>query len=570
MKKRTAWALAASVAAVAVGAAAVGALALVLRGGGGGARWRGDSYLYLNLQEEVPEEPPSQIGNLLERRPPSLRTLVESIDRAGRDPKVKALVLRVGILPDAGWGKVQELRDAIERYRLSGKPAYAHLEICGNREYYLATACTKVYAIPTALLNVTGLAAEVTFFRRSLDKLGVEAQFEGVGKYKNAPNQFTEDHLTGPHREQTEALLDSLYSQYVAAIGASRHKTAAEVQGIVDHGPYDGSGALAAGLVDELIYLDQVEERLKTTERLNPGPYVKGTRGFAFDRRPKLAVVYAVGDIIPGESRNGPFGGDGFVGSDTVAAALRTAREDDSIRGVILRVDSPGGAGTASEVIWREVALTRKQKPVVASMGDVAASGGYYISMGTDAIVAQPGTITGSIGVFGGKFTLRGLYDKLGVTREIIPRGAHAAIFSEYRPWTEEERNRIHDEMVAFYHDFVSKVAAGRQKSYSDIDAVAQGRVWTGTDALRIGLVDRLGGLDTALGILKERAHIAKDQEVALVVLPEPKGLLETILERQEEGFGALLPREVRAGLRWARFGDLQPLARLPFDLRVR
>jgi protease-4 len=570
MKKRTAWVLAASVAAVAVGAAAVGALALVLRGGGSAARWRGDSYLYLNLQEEIPEEPPSQIGNLLERRPATLRTLVESIDRASRDPNVKALVLRVGFLPDAGWGKVQELRDAIERYRRSGKPAYAHLEICGNREYYLASACDKIYAIPTALLNVTGLAAEVTFFRRSLDKLGVQAQFEGVGKYKNAPNQFTEDHLTEPHREQTEALLDSLYGQYVAAIASSRRKTPAEVQGIIDRGPYDGAGALAAGLVDELIYLDQVDERLKHAERLSPAPYVKGARGFAFDRRPKVAVVFAVGDIIPGESRGGPFGGDGFIGSDTVAAALKTAREDDAIRGVILRVDSPGGSGSASEVIWREVGITRKQKPVVVSMGDVAASGGYYIAMGSDAIVAQPGTITGSIGVFGGKFTLRGLYDKVGVTREIITRGAHAAIFSEYRPWTDEERARIRDEMVAFYHDFVSKAAAGRGKSYSDIDAVAQGRVWTGTDALRLGLVDRLGGVDAAVTILKERARIAKDQEVSLVVLPEPKGLLETILERQEEGFGALLPRDVRAGLRWARFGDLQPLARVPFDLRVR
>jgi len=569
MKKRTAWILIAGVAAVAIGAAGVGALALVLRGSKGGVTWTADNYLYLRLEGEVPEQPSGDFGSFLEKRPASLRTLMESLDRAASDPKVRAVVVRVSVLPDSGWGKVQELRDAITRFRKSGKPAYAHLEIGGNKEYYLATACTKIYAVPTALLDVTGLESEVMFFRNTLDKLGVEAQFEGVGKYKNAPNQFTETGFTEAHREQMEALLDSIYGQYVAAIASARGKTPEEVQAIVNAGPYEGRDALRAGLVDELLYEDQIEERLKA-ERITPGRYVRSGGGFSLDGRPKVALVYAVGDIAPGESQNGPLGSE-MAGSDTVAGAIREARKDDSIKAIVLRVDSPGGSGTASDVIWREVSLARRSKPVVVSMGDVAASGGYYISMNSDAIVAQPATITGSIGVFGGKFSIHGLYDKLGVTKEIVARGDRAAMFSDYRPWTDDERGRIRTLMVSFYRDFVGKVAQGRKKTYDDIDAVAQGRVWTGSDALQHGLVDRLGGMDVALDLAKEKARIGRDQEVNLVILPERKGFLDLLLERQEEGALEAVPSDARVLLRWVRLlGDSQILARLPFDLKIR
>jgi protease-4 len=398
----------------------------------------------------------------------------------------------------------------------------------------------------------------------------VEAQFEGVGKYKNAPNQFTETGFTPPHREQMEALVDSLYGQFVAGLQSGRNKTREQVQAMIDNGPYDGQEALKAGLVDELVYDDQLKTRLKDAGPLSPSKYARRSRGFGLDRRPKVALVYAVGDIIPGESQGTPLGGQ-FAGSDTVAAALRAARKDADVKAIVLRVDSPGGSGTASDVIWREVVLAKKEKPVIVSMGDLAASGGYYISMASDFIVAQPTTITGSIGVFGGKFTLHGLYDKIGFTKEILTRGQHADIFSEYRPWNDEERAKFRSMMVAFYQDFIRRAAEGRKKSVDEIDAVAQGRVWTGTEALDRGLVDRLGGLDVALGVAKERAHIGKDQEVNLVVLPERKGLIETILERQEEGVEAALPRDVRMLLRWARsLGQAQVLARLPFDLQVR
>ncbi|HET7746266.1 MAG TPA: signal peptide peptidase SppA, partial [Vicinamibacteria bacterium] len=506
MKRRTAWVLVAGVAAIALGAAAVGAIALVLRGqpGSGGSASAG--YLYVALGEEIPEHPPAELPVFLERRPPTLRALVEAIDRAGRDGKVSALVLRVSTLPDAGWGRIQELRDAITRFRASGKPAYAHLEFAGNKEYYLATACSRIYAVPSAIIDVSGLRSETTFFRSTLDKLGVQAQFEGVGKYKNAPNQFTETGFTEAHREQMDALLDSLYGQYLEAIRAGRNKTPEEAQAIVDAGPYDAHGALRAGLVDELLYEDELNTRLKESDRLQPMRYLRGAGGrFGLDRRPRIALVYAVGEIVSGESQGGAFGGQ-VAGSDTVVGALRSAREDDSVRAIVLRVDSPGGSGTASDVIWREMELAQRKKPVVVSMGDMAASGGYYIAMGSDAIVAQPGTITGSIGVFGGKFTLRGLYDKLGISKEVLVRGRHADIFSEYRPWDDEEKAKFRGLMVSFYDDFIRRAAEGRRKTPPEIDAVAQGRVWTGAEALRHGLVDRLGGLDVALAIAKERA----------------------------------------------------------------
>jgi protease-4 len=570
LKKRTAWILVAAVAAVSLGAAAVGVLALLLRGGGGPGGG-GSRYLALELAGDVPEAPAgSELETLLERRPASLRGIVESMERSAADPSVKGLLLKVDALPGAGWGKVQELRDAVLRFRRSGKPAYAHLEFCGNKEYYLATACDKVYALPTALVGVSGLLAEVTFLRRTLDKLGVEAQFEGVGKYKNAPNQYTEAGFTPPHREQMESLLDSLFEQYVAAIAEGRGKSEAEVRALVDGGPYDGPGAVAAGLVDELAYRDQVEQKLGGAQRLTPGRYLRRARG-VFETRPRLGLVYAVGEIVPGDSvSGGAFGGD-LAGSDTVSRALRAAREDGDVRAILFRVDSPGGFGPAADVIWREVALARQSKPVVVSMGDYAASGGYYIAMGGDGIVAQPGTITGSIGVFTGKFILKGLYDKLGLSKELLKRGRYADLYSEYRPWTADERRIIREQAEAFYEDFLERVAAGRGKPKDEVHALAQGRVWTGAQARERGLVDEIGGFEAAVKLAKKKAGIPAQADVALVLFPERKGLFEALMERQEEGVEAHLPSELGTLLRWARLlRDGTVVARLPFDLRIR
>jgi protease-4 len=574
MKRRTVFIVAACVAALAFGAAAVGVIALALRQNhvksASGSRWASAQYLDVHLEGDLPEQPPASFGNFLDRRPASLRTIVQSLDRAAKDSHIKKVVLRVNGLPGVGWGKIEELRGAVSRFRESKKEIYAYLEFAGNKEYYLATACTKVFAVPTGLLDVTGLRAEVTFFRNTLDKLGVTAEFEGIGKYKNAPNQFTESGFTEPHREQMTALIDSLFDRYVKGVAEARGLSEAKVRELIDAGPYDAREAQKAGLVDELLYHDEMLERLDHARRMTPSRYVRASRGLGLGR-PKFALIYVVGEIVLGPSVDDAFGSEGYAGSDTIAEAIRDAREDDDVKAILLRIDSPGGSGTASDVIWREVRLAQKEKPVIASMGDVAASGGYYVAMGSDAIVAQPGTITGSIGVFAGKFSLHGLYDKIGVTKEILTRGQHADIFTDYRPWTSDERARIHSMMASFYDEFVGKAAEARKRSFEDIDQVAQGRVWTGTEALAHGLVDRLGGLDAAVALAREKTKISADQEVELVILPARKGFLETLLEQDDNNFESRLPADLRALFRWARtWHDGALSARLPFDLSIR
>jgi protease-4 len=570
MSRKTAWLVAAGVAAVALGAAAVGAVALLVRGAGrSGDVFAGGGYLAIELEGDMPEGPAPGVSGFFESRPPSIRALVEAVDRAAADRRVKGLLLRVGPV-ETGWARVQELRDALLRFRRSNKPSWAHLEDAGNIEYFLATGCAKIAVSPTAMLDVSGLAAEVTFYRGTLDKLGIEAQFEGVGRYKNAPNQLTEKGFTEPHREQMNALVESLFAQYAAGIAESRELADDVVRALIDRGPFRASEAKQAGLVDELLYRDEVEARVPGGNRLSPAPYVRAARGGAFDRRPRLAVVYAAGDLMPGDSQESPFGR--VAGADSIIRGLRAAREDASVRAIILRVDSPGGSGSASDAVWREVQLARRVKPVVASMGDYAASGGFYVAMGADAIVAEPGTITGSIGVFSGKLSARGLYAKLGISQETVSRGKNATLFSGYEPWTEAERAKIREMNQAFYETFISKAAEGRKKTPAEIEAVAQGRVWTGREALDGGLVDRLGGLDAAVRVARERARIPAGQDVQLVVLPESKGFFETLMERQDEDVHVrVLGREAAALLRWGKaLSERGPIARLPFELVVR
>ena len=573
MKRRTAWVLAAGLAAVAVGAAAVGAVALIVRSGGRApVGWSGGgAYLSIDLGGPLVEQPSPEWTEVFKASRPSLRALVEAIDRAAQDSRVKGLVLRVGPL-DAGWGRVQELRDAVVRFRLTEKPCWAHLQFAGNLEYYLATGCSHIAAAPTGLLNVSGLSAEVTFFRGTLDKVGVEAQFEGVGRYKNAPNQFTETGFTGPHREQMESLVDSLFEQYVSAVADSRGLDEAAVRAAIDEGPFDASDALDAGLVDELLYRDEVEAKVPATERVGPTRYLKDLAGFGFDGRPKLALVYAIGEIMPGESSWGPLGGSGSAGADTIIRGLRQAAEDTSIRAIILRVDSPGGVGMAADAIWREVGRARQHKPVIVTMGDAAASGGYYIAMNADVVLAQPGTVTGSIGVFSGKFSMRGLYEKIGLSHETVRRGRHAGLFSSWDPWTEEERAKIRALNESFYETFITKAAEGRDRTPEEIDLVAQGRIWTGAQAVENGLVDGLGGLVTAVDFARERAGIRAHRPVRLVVLPARKGVLDALLRRQSEDATVQVLGPRGAGvLEWVtRLGGQGPLARLPFDLRIR
>ncbi len=569
MKRRTFWILTAGVAAVAVGAAVVGAIAVVVSGSGGmGAAWASHQYLALQLGGEIAEQPADPFETLLDKPRPSLQALVRSVDQARVDPKVTAAVVRIHPLAGTGWARAQELRGALKRFRDSGKPVYAQLQYSGNKEYFLASACTKIFILPSALIDVSGLSAEVTFLRGLLDNFGVEAQFEGVGKYKNAPNQFTEKSFTAPHREQTEALLDSLFEQYVEAIADGRDMSVEEVRAAIDLGPFDAQSALDAGLVDDLRYRDEVEDGLDEAARVSPQNYLR--QPGLFDPRPDIALIYAIGEIVPGASQSGPFGGR-YAGSDTISAALIEAGKDDDIQAIVLRIDSPGGFGPAADAIWRAVGVARESKPVIASMGDAAASGGYYIAMGANVIVAQPTTVTGSIGVFSGKFSLRGLYDKIGLTKEIVSRGRNASLFTEYRRWEPAEREKVRALNRLFYEDFVNKAAEGRKTSYEEIHEVAQGRVWTGVEAHERGLVDRLGGMDVAVEAAKLAAGIEADADVDLVILPKPKSFLDALFERSDERIVARLPLELRQLDRWTRvLGAGAPMARLPFDIQIR
>jgi len=569
MKRRTVWLLVGAVAATAVAAAGVGAVVLALKFRGTTISAVGEKrYLVLHLEGEIPEEPASDLDALFGTPRASLPGIVEGLERARVDDGISSAVLKIDTLSGTGWAKVQEIRAAIVRLR-EKKPVYAYLRDAGNKEYYLASAATKVYCQPAAMLAVTGLATQVTFFRQTLDKLGVEAQFEGFGKYKNAPNTYTESGFTPPHREQMEALLDDLSTQFIEGIAKSRGRAPQQIQAAVDQAPLDADAAVKAGLVDEKIFEDEIEARAGVSHEVALARYVRSQRSLSLGR-PKIAVIQVSGEIISGHSGSDALGGS-YAGSETVVKAIRSARRRSDVRAIVLRVDSPGGSGSASEEIWREVVLAQREKPVIASMSDLAASGGYYVAMAAQAIVAEPGTLTGSIGVFGGKLSLRGLYDKIGLTKEELQRGRHAGLFSDYRPWTDEERLAIRQFLWGFYQDFVQKAAKGRGRKPEEIEQIAQGRVWTGAAALSRGLVDRLGGLNDAITLAKEKAGLARDAEVSILRLPEHRGFFEMLFERETPAiFASALPADLRALVRWSRMTQSSPVAaRLPYELQV-
>jgi protease-4 len=430
------------------------------------------------------------------------------------------------------WGTTQEIRDAIVDFKRSGKPAVAYLEYGGQAEYYLASACDRVFLMPASGLDLTGLASYELFLRGTLDKIGVYPDLLHIGEYKTASNNLTERGFTPAHREMAESLNTDLYEQIVRGIAEGRGKTEAEIRALIDRGPLLPEEAIRAGLVDDLAYEDQLDEKARiggSAKRIDEEEYRKVSPGsLGLNRGPRIAVLYAVGLISSGESQDDSFQGR-VVGSDTIVEYLRKVREDRSIRAVVLRVDSPGGSAVASDAIWREVLLTRNQKPLVASMGDVAASGGYYIAMPAHAIVAQPGTLTGSIGVVTGKFVTGGTYNKLGMTIDVVSEGEYAELYSPLRPFGPQERAKIAEQMQMVYDQFVEKAAEGRNTTPEKIDAVAQGRVWTGRQAKQVGLVDDLGGLRTAIGLAKQRAKIDPETEVELVVYPPKKSFYELV-----------------------------------------
>jgi protease IV len=536
-----------------------------------------------DVQEVVPDD---VVEQLINRDAATLRGFVESLRKAKRDPRISNVLLLPSPLDSPFWGKVQELRTAIIDFRKSGKKVIAFLEYGGDREYYLASAADRVFLLPTSPLDLTGVASYEVFLRGTLDKLGAYPDFIHLGDYKTAVNQLTEKGFTPAHREMSESLNRDMYEQLVRGIAESRKKSEAEVRALIEQGPFSPEAALRLGLVDDLAYDDQLDDRLRELHfasgdmrRIEGSDYQRITpQSVGITPKSRIAVLYAVGTITSGKSGYAPGTGQ-TVGSETLVDQIRRVRDDASIKAIVLRVDSPGGSSVASDVIWRELMITRDQKPsrpLVASMADLAASGGYYISMPANVIVAQPATLTGSIGVFMGKIVVGGPAGKVGVTTETVKSGANADIYSPFAPFTADQRARLGGYMQGFYTNFVEKAAASRHTSPERIHAVAQGRVWTGQQAQRQGLVDALGGLDAAVVVAKQRANIPADEDVELVAYPPRRSFYEALAEqvgRSSIGLAALGPivggldrramAAVATPVRLFRRGE--PLALMPF-----
>src|SRR6266436_5792411 len=493
------------------------------------------------LPDYVPEDP---IRKLFGGQPQSLSSLLVQFRKAKVDKRISAVLLDID-MPEEGWAKAEEIRAAIADFRTSGKPVYAFMELGLNKDYYIASACDKIFLPPPGDLFTNGLAADVMFFRGSLDKLGIYPDIFQIGKYKTAADMFTQKQMTGAHREFINSLLDDLYGRYIEGIAKARSKTPDAMKALIDNAPYNAAQAKDAGLIDGALYRDEVEKELKKRLGYNDsdelhiakaGDYRQiSQESLGLNKGEKIAVVYAAGDIVSGKSE---FGGSGetTIGSDSLVKTLAEARDDRGVKAIVLRIDSPGGSGLASDIIWRAIESVKEKKPVVVSMSDVAASGGYYIACNANKIVAEPSTITGSIGVLAGKPVVKGLYDWLGITNEYVMRGQNAGMFRETEKFSDSERKKFEDFLGTTYDDFISKVGKGRGKEKAYIDSIGQGRVWTGSQGKERGLVDEYGGLDKAIEVAKQLARIPADQSVQRVIMPKPPRFLEELMNSGDNG----------------------------------
>lgn len=522
-------------------------------------RIRPNTILTLRVEGVITEEPPRDVlTELLVGPRTTVTDIVEGLDRARLDPRITGLELRVSE-STMGLAQIQEVREKIRQFNRAGKFSVAYLEFATNRSYLLASACQTVILLPKSTLHVRGLMTSTTFLRGTLDKLGIYPDLYHIGDYKNAMNIYTERKYTPAHREADQSLLEDLHRQFLRGIAEARGIAPEQSEELIRKGPYTSQEALAAKLVDRLGYADEAREFIKQKNRghearLSLDAYLSRTERKG---RSKLAVIYATGTILPGRSSDNPFSGP-VMGSETIAEQFRHARDDGSVKAVILRVDSPGGAAFSSEVIRRELELTKRRMPVVVSMSDVAASGGYWIAMSANKIVAEPGTITGSIGVVVGKFNLRGLYEKLGLSKDFITTTENSTFDWPFQNFTPAQREALQKAMREIYASFIRGVAEGRRMDVNAVDKIGQGRVWSGERARQLGLVDELGGLDTAIAAAKTLAKIPPAEQVSLIYLPRPRPLFERIRELA----GASVSRAGVVPREWLE--SFEALARLP------
>lgn len=530
----------------------------------------GKSVLVMDLNGDIEDQAPlSALAVLTGNRPSVLQDYISAVDSARTDPRITGLVVRIGPL-GGGWAKIEELRAHLLAFRSSGKPNVCYLgyDGVGNPEYYLASACSQVWAVPTNPVDITGMMAQALFLRGTLDKLKVVPEVYHIAEFKTAYNTYTEKKFTPAHREEVESVLGGVFNQYVTDTAAARRMDRAQFASLVASGPFSGSDAVRNGLVDRLAYWDQVQEYFRERGGWNPVSLDRYENLLRRSSGPKIAIVYATGEIASGDSGTSPTSGM-VMGGDTIAAALRSARKDHSVRAIVLRVDSGGGSVVASEVIRREVELAEQRKPVVVSMADLAASGGYWISVPAAKIVAEPDTETGSIGVLAGKMNLAGLYSLLGLSTDYVATSDNATLFSNQQNFTPAQQAYIQKTLQETYDTFTRTVAADRHMSVDSIQKIAKGRVWTGAQAKQLGLVDYLGGLDRAIAVAKELAHIPQRQSVSILRLPRQKNLLDQLLQLEEDQMSGRTPS--LAGALQQILGSMQPVqARVPYVLHIR
>lgn len=497
--------------------------------------------LELNLEqglaEYVPEDP---VAGVFAKKIPTVRDVVDTLQQASQDKRVVALIARVGGV-GMGLAQIQEVRDAVLAFRRAGKPAIAHAEAFGELgpgtgAYYLATAFAEIYLQPSGDVGLTGLMYESPFVRGTLDKVGIVPRLDHRREYKSAMNMFTERKFTPPHREETQKVMESQFGQIVEGIATARGLTKEKVQALINQGPLSGRQAVEAKLIDGLAYRDEVAAKVKKTageniKALSFAKYLERV-GRPHEKGEKtIALIYGVGTVQRGKAGYDPLSGGVGMGSDTLTAAFRAAIEDKAVKAILFRVDSPGGSYVASDTIWRETLRAKEAgKPVIVSMGDVAGSGGYFVAMAADKIVAQPGTITGSIGVLAGKMLTNGFWDKLGISWDEVHTSDNATLWTSTHDYTPAQWTQFQETLDRIYDDFTSKAAQGRSLSKEKILEVAKGRIWTGEDAKALGLVDELGGFPLAFGLAKEAAGLSAETDVRLEVFPRQKKTLKQVL----------------------------------------
>lgn len=534
-----------------------------------------NTVLVLDLQGEVPERAPVDLALFGQAPGPTVLDTYTLLKKGAMDPRIKALMIQPRGL-SVGWAKLEEIRAQILDFKKSGKPVYAYLRAAGTPEYYLATAADRIYMPPDDWLDVKGLRAELMFLKNTLDKVGVQMEFEGIGLYKDAPDTYTKTSPSPQTLEVTNGILDQYYGNLLTVIAEGRKMQLDAVRAAVDNGPFVGQGAIDQRMVDGLLFEDQAYDKLEEATKAGELKHVSAATyaqvPYGDSEGPwRIAVISGEGEILSAGAAE-TFSPSGMTGTE-MTKVLKQVRDDDSIKGAILRVDSPGGDAIASAEILHAAQELSKKKPLLVSMSDYAASGGYMMSMTGDPVLAYSNTLTGSIGVFFGKLTLRGLYDKIGLNKYLLTRGRWAAIDSEYKPLGPDERARLQKELRAYYDGFVARVAQGRKKDVSVIEPLAQGRVWLGSQAARNGLVDEIGGLDRAITLVKEKAKIPAKDKITLVPYPRKKTLIEVLLNRDRDNATTQIDAAITKmmdGLPWRALSQGGVLETVPYSIKVK